>query len=284
LTATAASAVPQRLAFIGGGNMAAALIEGWQRAGHALSAVTVVEPVAARRAELQQRYGVVVRADSAGLVGDLFVLAVKPQQMPEALAALKPAAGTVVLSIAAGVPLAVMAAALPGCHLIRSMPNTPALVGAGIAALFAAPGTPIAARAQAEALLSASGTCVWLEREAQLDAVTALSGSGPAYFFRLTEAMAAAGAALGLPAETATTLARQTFIGSAQLAAQREAPMQTLREQVTSKGGTTAAALATFESGGFAALVQEALTAAEARSRELGAVLTAAFADPQKDS
>lgn len=260
--------------------MAAALLEGWRRAGHALTAVCVVEPLASRRAELEQRFGLTTTATAQGLQADLIVLAVKPQQMAEVLAALSPAAGTVVLSIAAGVPMAVLTAALPGCHLIRSMPNTPALVGAGISALWAPEDTPASARAAAEALLAASGDCVWLSQESQMDAVTAVSGSGPAYFFRLTEAMAAAGAALGLPPSVAERLARQTFVGSGQLAAHRSEPVAVLREQVTSKGGTTAAALAAFDAGGFAALVETALTAAEARSRALGQ----AFADPQKDS
>lgn len=260
--------------------MAAALIAGWQRAGQSMQGVTVVEPLAERRTELARRYGVQVRADAQDLDAAMMVLAVKPQQMREALADLSPRAGTVLLSIAAGIPLSLIAAQLRSpCSLIRCMPNTPALVGAGIAALYAAPETPQAARDAAEALLAASGHCVWLECEAQMDAVTALSGSGPAYFFRLTEAMAAAGVALGLPAETAARLARQTFIGSGQLAAQRDEPVEMLRAQVTSKGGTTAAALAAFEAGGLSELVATALAAAEARSRELGAALAETLKD-----
>lgn len=266
--------------------MAAALIEGWLRSGRSAAQVQVVEPVAERRTALKARYGVRTRAEGDTVDADLVVLAVKPQQMSEALSVLRLSPGTVVLSIAAGVPLAMLAQALPGCHIIRSMPNTPALVGHGISALVCAPDTPTDARSRAEALLAASGTCVWLANEAQMDAVTALSGSGPAYFFRLTEAMTAAGTALGLPADVSAALARQTFIGSAQLAAQREAPMQTLREQVTSKGGTTAAALEALDAGGFDPLVMTALTAAESRSRALGASLVAGSGDPlpQKES
>ncbi len=250
--------------------MAAALIAGLRRAAHPGDRIIVVEPLAERRAALQATYGVEARASAAHLAVDLVVLAIKPQQMRDALHALSLPAGTAVLSIAAGVPVSALAAALPGCAVIRSMPNTPALVGAGISALYAPAATAASARALADAVLATAGTCVWVDEEGLLDAVTALSGSGPAYFFRVTEALAAAGQALGLPAETAQQLARQTFIGAAALAAVDDTPMATRRAQVTSRGGTTEAALNALEAQGIEALWRMALTAARDRGITLG--------------
>ncbi len=259
------------IAFVGGGNMAAALIAGLRRAGHSGDRIAVVEPVEVRRDHLIAQYGVRAQADAEGLQADLIVLAVKPQQMQAALTTLRPAPGTTVLSIAAGVPVAAMAAALPDCEVIRSMPNTPALVGAGISALYATPDTGAAARTRAATVLAAAGTCVWVDDETLLDAVTALSGSGPAYYFRMTEALADAGIALGLPADTAHRLARQTLIGAAALAAADDTPMAQLRAQVTSKGGTTEAALQSADAQGLQALWSTALTAARDRGAALGA-------------
>ncbi|ULQ45514.1 pyrroline-5-carboxylate reductase [Flagellatimonas centrodinii] len=259
------------IAFIGGGNMAAALVAGLVRAGHRPQSLTVVEPVAERRALLRERYDISTSEHAAGLQADVLVLAVKPQQMAAALASLQPADGTLVLSIAAGVPVAALTRRLPGCAIVRSMPNTPALVGAGISALYAPASVGTEARERADRLLSTAGTCVWVDDEAQLDAVTALSGSGPAYFFRFTEAMTAAGVALGLPDDIAATLARQTLVGAARLVAENDASVGTLRSQVTSKGGTTEAALRAFDQGGLEALVGTAMHAARDRGAELGA-------------
>lgn len=272
------SPVGDALCLIGGGHMAEALLAGWLAAGHAPASVTVLEPLSIRREALETRYGVrAVAPETAAPLAGLVVLAVKPQQAAEALAGRSWAPGAVLLSVAAGLSVAALAAALPaGVPVIRSMPNTPALVGAGMTAAYAAPDTPASARTAAEALLGRVGRVEWLDDEALLDAVTAVSGSGPAYFFLLTEALAEAGAAQGLPPALAERLARQTLIGSGQLLAARAEPAATLRAQVTSRGGTTEAALMRLESGGLRALVREAVAQATARSRELGALLAAA--------
>ncbi|SER10272.1 pyrroline-5-carboxylate reductase [Solimonas aquatica] len=267
----------ERIAFIGGGNMAASLIGGLLKAGHSPAQIAVAEPLAERSAWLQHEFpGVQLGTQATAVVtgARAVVLAVKPQQMREALANLALDAGCVVVSIAAGVTLASLRRSLGGgVHLVRSMPNTPALLGAGISGLYAEPSVPAAARALAERILRAAGDCVWLEQETQIDAVTALSGSGPAYFFLLTEALREAGVQLGLAPEVAARLARQTFVGSALMAA-GETDVQQLRAQVTSKGGTTQAALEHLEQAGLRKLFADALRAAEARSRELGALLS----------
>jgi pyrroline-5-carboxylate reductase len=191
--------------------------------------------------------------------------------MAEALRACAPKPGTTIVSIAAGVRLSALESALgPAMRYVRAMPNTPALVGAGITGLFAKDGTPDAARTQAESILATAGPVVWLPQESDLDAVTALSGSGPAYVFLLVEAMREAGARLGLAPETAARLAAQTCVGAARMIAQAETDPSELRRQVTSKGGTTEAAVKVLEDGGLRALFTSALTAAARRSRELG--------------
>ncbi|MES0872526.1 pyrroline-5-carboxylate reductase [Sinimarinibacterium thermocellulolyticum] len=264
-----------RIAFIGGGNMAASLIGGLLTAGHDAARIRVAEIGDERRAWLRQRFGVEVFADAAAAIdgAEALVLAVKPQQMREALAGLRPQAGTTVISIAAGLALASLRRWL-GAHLhyVRSMPNTPALLGAGISGLYAPPTTPASARALAESILGAAGDYVWLDEESQMDAVTAVSGSGPAYYFALTEALREAGVALGLAPETAARLARQTFIGAARMAAGDD-DVAELRARVTSKGGTTEAALQRFEAGGLSDLVKQAVAAAARRGAELGAML-----------
>lgn len=264
-----------RIAFIGGGNMAASLIGGLLAAGRAAQDIRVAEIGAERREWLQRRFGIAVfeRPGDAIAQADAVVLAVKPQQMREALAGLRPAAGTLVVSIAAGLRLASLERWLgPGLHYVRSMPNTPALLGAGISGLYAAPGTPAEVLDLAESILAAAGECVWLDDESQMDAVTALSGSGPAYYFALTEALRDAGTALGLAPETAARLARQTFIGAARMA-DGEDDIAELRARVTSKGGTTEAALQRLQSGGLDALLKDALGAAAQRGAELGSTL-----------
>ena len=260
------------VAFIGGGNMAGSLIGGLLAAGHARDRIRVAEPDAERAAALRAQFGVVV-ASAAEIVegADAIVLAVKPQQMGEALRGLRPKAGAVIVSIAAGVRLSTLQQALGGSvHYVRSMPNTPALVRQGITGLYAAPGTPEPACALAETILRTAGETVWLQSETQMDAVTALSGSGPAYYFLLTEVLREAGVRLGLEPATAARLARQTFIGSAAMAAQASQDVTELRAQVTSKGGTTEAALQSLESSGIRAMFVQALTAAAQRGAQMG--------------
>jgi pyrroline-5-carboxylate reductase len=258
--------------FLGGGNMAAALIAGLLRGGHVPGAITVIEIDPARGAALTRDFGVAVTdAPPSRLSHQLVVLAVKPQQMHAALRNLRLAPDCVVVSIAAGLSVAQLGGDLPAtCPIIRCMPNSPALVGAGMTVLYADGATAAAARALAEGLMGATGACAWVDDEAQLDAVTAVSGSGPAYFLRLAECLADAGRQLGLPAALADQLARQTLVGSGALVAQQpDTTLATLRANVTSKGGTTEAALQAFDQQGLAALVQQAVTAAAERSMAL---------------
>ncbi|HEY0913271.1 MAG TPA: pyrroline-5-carboxylate reductase [Solimonas sp.] len=269
----------QTIAFIGGGNMAASLIGGLIAAGHPVERLRVAEPVAERADWLRRQFGLEVRATAAEVVpgAGALVLAVKPQQMGEALAGLQADPGCVVISVAAGVRLARLRRALgEAAHYVRTMPNTPALIGKGITGLYAVAGTPDAARKLAEAVLATAGATVWLNREEDIDAVTALSGSGPAYFFLLTEALREAGEKLGLAPDTAARLALHTFAGSAQMAAAEGArDVVELRAQVTSKGGTTEAAVKSLEAAGLRRSFDEALAAAANRSRELGDLLDA---------
>ncbi len=256
--------------------MAASLIGGWLAAGHAATRVRVVELDAARRDVLSRDFGVLTFAGAADAVNgaDAVVLAVKPQQMRQAVTGLQLASGTVVISIAAGIRLDSLRSWL-GDHLchVRCMPNTPALLGAGITGLYTAADTPAPARALAQAVLEAAGQCVWLDSEGQIDAVTAVSGSGPAYYFLLTEVIREAGVALGLNAEVAALLARQTFIGAARMA-EGDTDVAELRARVTSKGGTTEAAVASLENSGLHTIFREALAAAARRGAELGEQLS----------
>lgn len=259
--------------------MAASLIGGLRKAGHPAERLAVAEPLAERADWLRETFGVRTASSAAPLMADadVLVLAVKPQQMREALAGLTPRPGCVVVSIAAGIQLASLARWLgDAVHLVRTMPNTPALLGAGISGLYAAPSVPAEARRLAEYVLGAAGTCVWIDEEAQIDAVTAVSGSGPAYFFLLTEAMREAGVKLGLAPDVAAQLALQTFVGAAKMAedgAARGVDVVQLRANVTSKGGTTEAAIRHLENAGLRAILAEALQAAAERGRELGELL-----------
>ena len=267
--------ITTHVSFLGGGNMARALIQGLLRQGYAASQLRVGEPVESQRLLLQQELGISVSADNQAAIGDaeVVVLAVKPQQLMAVLTELRPTLlqrRPLLLSIAAGVRSADLAACAPGLPIVRAMPNRPALVGAGVAALFATIGVAASARAMAENIMTASGRTVWVSREADLDIVTALSGSGPAYFFLLAEHLAAAAVAQGLDVSTAQFLAAQTLRGAGALAAGTHT-MAEEREAVTSKGGTTAAALASFEQGGFGRLVADAMAAATRRSAELAA-------------
>ncbi|MDY0037093.1 MAG: pyrroline-5-carboxylate reductase [Zoogloea oleivorans] len=263
-----------KITFLGGGNMAAALIGGLVKQGFKAADVQAVELSAEGRAKLESQFGVraVEALDEQALACDVLVLAVKPQQLKAAVA---PIAGRlttqVVVSIAAGLRLVDIGRWLGDYHtLVRAMPNTPALIGAGITGLFADASVSAAGRAAAEQVLAAVGSTVWVTDEAQIDGVTAVSGSGPAYVFHFIECLQAAGESLGFDEATARKLAIDTVLGAAKLAADSDEAPGVLRERVTSKGGTTAAALASFAADGFPAIVTRAVAAAEARGRELG--------------
>lgn len=263
-----------KITFIGGGNMASALIGGLRRQGFPQNDITVVEPLAESRARLSAGFGVACRAaaDAGSLDGSVLVLAVKPQQLREALA---PLCGRLddqlVVSIAAGVRLDDISRWLGGHRkLVRAMPNTPALIGAGITGLCADPSVDAQGRHEAERILGAVGKTLWIADEALMDAVTAVSGSGPAYVFYFIEALRDAACALGFGAEQARLLAIETVVGAAALAAGSGEDVAVLRQRVTSKGGTTEAALDALAAADFKAVILRAVRAAEARGRELG--------------
>jgi pyrroline-5-carboxylate reductase len=263
-----------RITFIGGGNMASALIGGLLQRGGDAASIAVIEPQAAARSELAARFGVRVldAPDDRAMRCDLLVLAVKPQQMREVCAGLvRHLDRQTVLSIAAGVRAADLSRWLGGhACIVRAMPNTPALIGQGVAGLYAGASVGAAERAQAEQVLAAVGGTVWVDDERLIDAVTALSGSGPAYVFHFIEAMMRGGEALGLAPDQARALAIATFTGASALAAQSAESPATLRERVTSKGGTTEAALGSMADDGVADAIVRALAAAARRGAELG--------------
>ena len=260
------------IAFVGGGNMAAALIGGLQRAG-ATHATSVLEIDSERARQLGAQYAVTTHGSAGTWLGaaEVVVLAVKPQQMRSAVEEIKPFLGRpLVVSIAAGVRASTLARWLGTNVIVRTMPNTPALIGAGITGAAALPGVTPMQRAAAQEILQAVGDVVWFDDESMLDPVVAVSGSGPAYVFFFIEAMQQAAQEMGLNAEQARRLAVQTFVGAARLAADSPEPASVLRERVTSKGGTTAAALARLEADGVKEAIVRALHAALARSKELG--------------
>jgi pyrroline-5-carboxylate reductase len=263
------------ITFIGGGNMARSLVGGLIADGVPPGRLSVAEPDAARRAALQRDFGIATDADNAVAAAQagVVVLAVKPQVMQGAarsVASAVAAQGALAISIAAGIRTAELARWLgAGAAVVRAMPNTPALLGCGATVLYAGDEVAPAQRELAESILRAVGSVSWVQQEAQMDAVTALSGSGPAYFFLLIEAMADAAAELGLPAELARLLAVETALGAARMALESDDPVDALRRRVTSPGGTTEAALEALEAGDFRTLVATALRRAEARSREL---------------
>ena len=262
-----------QITFIGGGNMAQAIIGGLVRRGYEASAITVVEPWAEARARVAALGAkAVASAAEARPGGALLVMAVKPQQMREAAqSCLHLLPGQPVLSIAAGIRLDDLGRWLGGHALLaRCMPNTPALIGAGVTAAYARPEVDREQRHAVNAVLEAVGTVVWVEEEALLDPVTAVSGSGPAYVFYFIEALEAAGLELGLAPETARALALQTFAGAAQLAVGSAEPPSVLRERVTSKGGTTEQALASMQADKVGELIRRAVRAANDRAREMG--------------
>ncbi|GBG15632.1 pyrroline-5-carboxylate reductase [Novimethylophilus kurashikiensis] len=264
------------MAFVGGGNMARAIIIGLLAKGCPPADITVVEMDRDRRYALNQDFGINVAAElPAASLSDVIVLAVKPQQLRDVAIFLGSLlSNQLVISIAAGVRCSDLARWLGNYGaVVRVMPNTPAQVQAGVSALYAAPATTPEQRHLAGQLMSAVGGVVWLEDEVQMDAVTAVSGSGPAYVFYFLEAMQQAGVELGLSAEQVRVLAMQTFLGAAQLALGSEHDFATLRQQVTSKGGTTEQALLSMETNHVKDSIVQALHAAANRSRELGDIL-----------
>jgi pyrroline-5-carboxylate reductase len=262
-----------RIAFIGAGNMAASLIGGLRAKGLDAAQIRASDPGAETRAKVQAEHGIDVFADNAeAILGvDVIVLAVKPQAMKAVCQALRPhlQGNQLVVSIAAGITCASMRNWLGDQPIVRCMPNTPALLRQGVSGLYATEEVSAQQRQQAEDLLSAVGIALWLEQEQQLDAVTAVSGSGPAYFFLLIEAMTAAGEKLGLPRETAAQLTLQTALGAAHMAVSSDVDAAELRRRVTSPAGTTEAAIKSFQANGFEALVEKALGAAAHRSAEM---------------
>lgn len=263
-----------KIGFIGGGNMATALIGGLAGKLTAAGNIHVIDPNADALAKLRQQFGVTIAGniDAAIADADVVVLAVKPQQMKEVAAALLPYIGSqLVLSIAAGIRAADLSRWL-GVHkaIVRCMPNTPALIGQGITGMVATAGVSEKQKQAAEAIMRSVGATVWLENEGLIDPVTAVSGSGPAYVFYFIEAMQQAAQEMGLTLEQGTQLAIATFTGAAQLAAQSSEPVSVLRERVTSKGGTTYAALTSMEQSGVKEAIVKALHAAAARGKELG--------------
>ena len=264
------------LLLIGCGNMGYAMLKGWLGADPELKA-HVVEPAEALRERAAALGAAAVSGPDdlpSGLTPDLTILAVKPQSMGDVVPTYAHLAGgaTTFVSIAAGTTIATLAAMLPGLTpIIRCMPNTPAAIGAGMMVCCANDPTTQAARDLTSSLLVASGEVAWIEDEGLMDAVTALSGSGPAYIFHMIETMGQAGAEMGLPADLAARMAMQTVMGAGQLAAQASDPPGTLREQVTSPGGTTAAALDVLMGDGrMQKLMTDAIRAARDRGVELG--------------
>jgi pyrroline-5-carboxylate reductase len=264
-----------RIGFLGGGNMARALIGGLIARGTPASLISVGEPFETAREQLLRDFKVQASADNRRAIQGcaLIILAVKPQEAAKVLqplAAPLQGARPVLLSVAAGIRIAALSAWVgAGVPIVRAMPNRAALIGAGVSGLHAAPGLTEAERSLAEQALQAAGQTVWVAREADLDAVTALSGSGPAYFFLLAELMMQAAIAQGLAPEAARRLAVGTLHGAGALAAASDGDLARLRQEVTSKGGTTEAALGVFTAADFAGTVGRALEAATRRSREL---------------
>ena len=261
------------VAFIGGGNMASAIVGGLLRQGHAPDQIEVVEPWLPAREALQRQHG--LRAHEAPgpfLARARIVLwAVKPQMFEAAIApTLAHWRDPLHLSVAAGIRSDRLAAWLGSERIVRAMPNTPALVGKGMTALYARCAVSEVERASAQAVMASTGDCLWVEAEDQLDAVTALSGSGPAYIFYFLEAMTQAGTAMGLSAEQAHQLAVGTFVGASELARHSAEPPATLRARVTSEGGTTHAALQSLAQDGVADKFTRAMLAARQRAHELG--------------
>lgn len=271
---TLAAMETMQLAFIGGGNMAGAIFGGLLAGGWPATAILVVEPAAEQRQRLAAAHPglrVVAAAEPSLREAQLVVWAVKPQTFAEAAAPCAPwVGGALQLSVMAGIRSDAITGATGSERVVRAMPNTPALIGRGIAGLVARPAISAADRLAVERVLAPTGSLLWFDAEADLDAVTALSGSGPAYVFYLIEAMVEAGAGMGLSGDAARRLAQETVAGAAALAMRSGDPLATLRERVTSKGGTTHAAISSLERDGVKASIVRALHAARARAEELG--------------
>ena len=267
-----------RIAFIGGGNMARSIIGGLIESGHPADAIAVGEPNAEARTRLSELGAIQFPGDNIAVVehADLVLLAVKPQVMQDVvrpLAETLQASNAVVMSIAAGIECAMLEHWLGPVPIVRCMPNTPALLGVGAAGLFATDRVDSRGRGLAELVMTAVGTVTWVDREGLIDAVIAVSGSGPAYFFLLMEKMVAAGVDLGLTESTARALVLQTALGAARMATESGTSPSELRRQVTSPGGTTEAAVNAFEAGEVGALVARAMGDAVARAGELAKAL-----------
>jgi pyrroline-5-carboxylate reductase len=267
------SSLPTSIAFVGGGNMASAIIGGLLRRGLLASQCIVIEPFEAQRNKLRDELGVqaLAQADASLSGAQTVVWAVKPQSFSAAASAVSAYTKEALhLSVMAGITSGSMAQRLMAERIVRSMPNTPALIGQGITGLYARAAVSEADKLGVEALISTTGEHLWVAQEAHLDAVTALSGSGPAYVFYFIEAMMRAGQEMGLPEAQARQLAQSTFAGAASLSRQSSERPETLRERVTSKGGTTYAAITAMQAHQIGPHFEQALHAACHRARELG--------------
>jgi pyrroline-5-carboxylate reductase len=263
----------EHIAFIGGGNMASAIIGGLIKQGVSAKAIDVIEPLEEARLKLAERFGIAAQAQAASFLNSaaLVVWAVKPQSFKEAALAVAPfTAAALHLSVAAGIRSDSIAAWLGSQRIVRAMPNTPALIGQGITGLFARAGVLPVDKTKIEEVMASTGKFLWLEAEDKLDVVTALSGSGPAYVFYFMEAMITAGTEMGLSREQAHQLAVATFAGASALAQTSDDSPQVLRQRVTSKGGTTFAAISSMEDNDVRALFIDALYAARERAKEMG--------------
>ena len=263
----------QHISFIGGGNMASAIISGLLGRGFTARQIDVVEPFDEARQKLQASFGIAAQPEPGAFLqaASLVVWAVKPQTFKDAALQTRPFTGQALhLSVAAGITSGSIARWLGSERIVRAMPNTPALIGKGITGLFARPATTPADRLAVEQVIASTGEWLWLDDEQLLDGVTALSGSGPAYMFYFMEAMTEAGAQMGLSREQAYQLAVATFIGAGELAKSSPEPAAVLRQRVTSKGGTTHAALTSMEASHVKDLFVQAMLAAQLRAKELG--------------
>lgn len=268
----------ETLAFIGGGNMARSLIGGLIAQGLPAKQVIVADPIEAQRVQLTQQYGVRTSANNleAAAAVQVLILAVKPQDLRQVAQALAPAltaSRPLVISVAAGIRASDLECWLGGLPVVRAMPNRPALNGCGVTGMYAGPSVSAAQRELALRILSAVGKALWVEQESLMDVVTAVSGSGPAYFFLLTELLEAAGIELGLPADVSRSLAVETAYGSALMAREGGDSPAVLRQQVTSKGGTTEAALKVFAAHDLQHIIARGVKAAADRSAELAVQL-----------
>jgi pyrroline-5-carboxylate reductase len=264
-----------RIAFVGAGNMATSIIGGLIESGHPAGRISAADPIPASLERLRELGPINVHGDNAAAAGgaDVIIMAVKPQVMADAMESVAGAVrdnNAVVISIAAGVTIETMLARLgPDAAIVRCMPNTPALLRCGASGLFANENCSEQQREFAKTILSAVGITCWVNSEEDLDAITALSGSGPAYFFLFMEAMVDAGQALGLDREVATTLATQTGLGAARMAIESGEDLAGLRRRVSSPGGTTIEAIESFERDGLADVVARAMRAAADRAAEM---------------